>query len=220
MIGRLIDFLKAEYDQAGCQPVYIRLFDRNYLIPYPYIRDNETYKKAFMTDFFECQLKDFRLYKKYGQAPKYISWIHEEESKRLVVPFALRHCNMSPAEVAEYIFRHAEKIYIKAVRLASKLATIYPDGRYQSFISMAQIKKMQKAYYEYQIKNARDETAYITKKIGTFFSKNPRKATNRFKVWDIEMLKTQARSWGLKKMLAATVSAAVYSACVNVDPQE
>lgn len=220
MTGQLIEFLKDEYAEAGCQPVYIRLFGRSYLIPYPYVRDYEAYGKAFLSDFFDCQLKDFQLYQKYRLAPKYISWQHEQEARRLIVPFTLRHTAMPPAEVAEYVFKHAEKVYFKAVRLASKLAKIYPDRRFQTLISMDQIKKMQKAYYEFQIKNARDETAYLTKKIGLFFSKNPQKVTNTLPKYDIETLKLQARSWGLKKMLAATVSAAVFSACVKFEPQE
>lgn len=215
MSGQLLAFLKSEYTNAMCEPVYLRLFDRIYLVPYPYFHEFSDYQKAFLNDFFDAQIKDFELYKKYSLIPKYISLTQKSNSHRLIVPFDLRHQQLDAPQIAERIFNRAEKVYFKAVRLAFKLAEIYPDRRYQTWIGMAHIKKMQKAYYEYQVKNARNETAYLTQKIGTFLSRNARKLTNQLSKIDMPLLRAQARRWGLKKMLAATVSAAVFSACIE-----
>lgn len=213
-------FLKSEYEQAGEKLVVIHLWERGYIIPFVYVRDRKDYRKAFLVDLFDFQIKDYQLYKKSHIPVRYILWSNGAVSHRLIVPFELRETNISAQEIAERIFRRVDKTYYKAVRLAAKLAAAYPDRRFQTLVSTSQIKKMQKAYYEYQLKSERDETNYITKKLGTFFSMNAQKVSFNINSMSISDLKLKVKRWGLRRMLSATVSAAVYNAVIRSEESE
>ena len=66
MKENLAGFLKSEYDKAGIEPVFMCLHGKKYLIPYPYVRDYQDYKKAFMNDFFDIMRRDYLAYKKHN----------------------------------------------------------------------------------------------------------------------------------------------------------
>lgn len=212
MSGALSEFLKSEYVAAGKEPVCVRIYGRNYVVPYVYVRDYANFQKAFLTDFFDSQHRDLQLYQKSGQPLQYISWSKEGRNGRLLVPFYLRYKNLTSQQIADMVFTRADKIYQKAVRLAFKLSKIFPNGKYQTIVNINQIKLMQKAYYEYQLKNTKNDALYITNKVSAFLCRNVVKITDNLKHIKIADLKMYARNWGVRLMLTATVSAAVYDA--------
>ena len=205
-------FLKSEYEAANVDPVFMRLHGKKYLVPYPYVRDYKDYQKAFLNDFFDIMRRDYLAYQKHNVPVQYISWHDNDKHRKLVVPYDLRNKEVSPQEVANRIFKRAEKKYIKAVRLAVELAEAYPERPYQTLISIAHVRDMQKARYEHQLKQARDKAIYITKKVGHFLAQNAVKATNNIKNMDVEKLKIKARRWAVGVMLTTTITGAVYTA--------
>lgn len=212
MKENLAGFLKSEYDKAGIEPVFMCLHGKKYLIPYPYVRDYQDYKKAFMNDFFDIMRRDYLAYKKHNLPVQYISWHDNDKHRKLVVPYDLRNKQVSPQEVANRIFKRAEKKYTKAVSLSQYLAEAYPERPYQTLIGIAQVRDMQKARYEHQLKLARDNAIYITKKVGNFLAQNAVKATNNLKNLDIDTLKIKARRWAVGVMLTTTITGAIYTA--------
>lgn len=208
----LPNFLESEYKAANAEPVFMRLHNKKYLVPYPYVRDYKDYKKAFLNDFFDIMRKDYLAYQKHNLPVQYITWHDDDKHRKLIVPYDLRNKQVSPQEVANRIFKRAEKKYIKAVRLSMELAKAYPDRPYQTLINVAHVRDMQKANYEHQLKLARDKAVYITKKVGRFLAQNAVKATNNLKNLDVENLKVKARRWAVGVMLTTTITGAVYAA--------
>lgn len=217
MPGQLRQFLESEYEEAKVSPAYLRLQNKTYLIPYPYVRDYDDFQKAFMNDFFDVMRHDYHQYKKNNIEPRWVHWRDNEESWRLVVPYDLRNKEIDENDVARRIFERADKKYRRAVRLSASLAKAYPERPFQTMINIAQVKKMQKAYYEYNLKQARDHAAYITQKVGNFLSRNAVKATQNLTSLTVDKLKLSARKWALRTMLAATVATAVYTAVNHAD---
>ncbi len=212
MKENLADFLKSEYHAAKQEPVFMCLHGKKYLIPYAYVRDFQDYKKAFLDDFFDIMRRDYLAYKKYNLPVQYISWHDNDKHRKLVVPYDLRNKKVSPQEVAHRIFKRAEKKYIKAIRLSKYLAEAYPERPYQTFIGIAQVRDMQRAHYEHELKLARDQAIYITKKVGRFLAQNAVKATNNLKNLNLNDLKLKARRWAVSVMLTTTITGAVYTA--------
>ncbi len=216
----LAGFLKSEYKVAGIDPVFICMHGKKYLIPYPYVRDYQDYKKVFMTDFFDIMRRDYFAYKKYNAPVQYIIWHDQDKQRKLIVPYDLRSKQVSPQEVVNRIFKRAEKKYTKAVSLAKYLAEAYPERPYQTLINIAQVRDMQKARYEHQLKVARDTAVYLTKRVGNFLAQNAVKVTNNIKNMDVDTLKIKARRWAVGVMLSTTVAGAVYMAFQISEKQE
>lgn len=210
--AELLQFLNAEYAASKQSPKILRLLGHDYVIPCVYVRDYQDPKKAFMNDFFELMRKDYLRYKRHNEEPQYVSLTVGDKNIRLVVPYALRYKQYLPKDIAANILKRADAKYWKAVNFSAKLATIYPERPFQTFISLAQLKEMRNAYRMHQFQEARDKTAYITQKVGAFLAKNARKFTDNIKHLQIEQLKTKAKTWAVATMLGATISAAVYSA--------
>jgi len=204
------EFLRSEYESAHCQPVYIRLQNRSYLIPYSYIRTYPDYEKAFKSDYFDVMRHDYNLYKKYHEPVRYIRWQDEGENHKLIVPFIFRNMQVPVKLLAQRIFERADRKYRKAVTLAAELAAIYQGESPPALISSENVRAMQKKLYEYQLQKDRNDIHYITQKIGAFFAKNPHKETDNLSLQTIASLKSKARKWALRSMLAATISAVVY----------
>ena len=247
MKENLAGFLKSEYEKKGAEVESISLHGKKYIIPYPYMSNylkckkqftekyggqtdakvqevleeiKEECQKKFLDDFFDIMRRDYQAYKKHNLFVQYISWHDNDKHRKLVVPYDLRNKQVSPQEVANRIFKRAEKKYIKAVSLSQYLAEAYPERPYQTLISIARVRDMQKARYEYQLKLARDKAIYITKKVGNFLAQNAVKATNNLKNLDIDTLKVKARRWAVGVMLTTTITGAVYTAFQIKDKKE
>lgn len=215
MSGELTKFLKSEYEEAGVSPAYVRLNNRKYLVPYPYVRDYDDFQKAFLFEFFDLMRRDYRQYIAHGEQVRYISWHDGEKNRRLVVPYDLRRKNLAENEITQKIFTRAFKKYRKAVKLAADLAQAYPERPYQTLVNIPHVRKMQQALYEHKLRTAKNKAVYMTKAVGLFLSKNAVKLGHGFKNLTLPDLNAKARKWALRTMLAVTVSSAVYSA-VNI----
>ncbi len=208
-------FLISEYESAHCHPVYIRLQNRSYLIPYCYIRTYPDYEKAFRSDYFDVMRHDYNLYKKYHEPVRYIRYRDENDTYRLIVPFIFRNRQVPVKLLTQRIFERADRKYRKAVALATELAAVYQDESPPALISLENVRAMQKKLYEYQLQKDRSDINYITQKIGAFFAKNPHKETDNLSLQTTTVLKSKARKWALRSMLAATISAVVYNTIKN-----
>lgn len=209
----LTDFLLWEYGQNRIIPPTVRINGKEYMVPHAYVREYKDPKQAFVKDYFDLMRKDYLKYQNNHEDVKYISLTSKNgEQHRLVVPYAMRNRKENAAKIAKKVFARADKKYWEAVELSLNLAEAYPDRTFKTFIDYPNLKEMRKAYNQHQLREARDRAAYITKKVGSFLSKNAVKATDNIKSVDVDKLKVKARRWAVGFMLAATVSAAVYEA--------
>ena len=209
----LTNFLLWEYGQTRIVPPMVRINGKDYVVPHAYVREYKDPKQAFVKDYFDLMRKDYLKYQNNHEDVKYISLTSKNgEQHRLVVPYAMRNRKENAAKIAKKVFARADKKYWEAVELSLNLTEAYPDRPFKTFIDYPNLKEMRKAYNQHQFREARDRAAYITKKVGTFLSKNAVKATDNIKSVDVDKLKVKARRWAVGFMLAATVSAAVYEA--------
>lgn len=218
--AELVNFLEAEYAAAHRSPKTIKLLGHSYVIPCVYLTEYQDPEKSFMNDFFELMRKDYLHYKRCNEEPQYVCLALGDKSIRLVVPYALRYKNHTPNEIADKILKRASDKYWRAVRLSSEMAEIYPDRPFKTFINLANLKEMRNALRLHRLKEARDRTAYITKKVGTFLAKNARKVTNNIEHMDVDRLKAKAKTWAVVAVLGATINAAVYTAFQIKDKSE
>lgn len=202
------EFLMDEYRSNKLKPQFVTLNGEQIIIPCEYAlgcSQAETRKK-FLIAFFDLQKNEYEKYCRAEEKPRII----ESDGIRYIVPFRLRHNELTASRVIENIHRRCCAKYERAISLTRKMAAAFPERGYTVEIDREHVQDMQAFYRGWLFNKYKDETLSALVRSGEFVAAGARSLFGRIPQKQLEALYRKTRVFAVGAAATALTAAGGY----------